>query len=418
MGENKLIKVLPFYRFLDIVLIALLVMSGGGLLFVFHRNPLTILLFLISFFTLIINQKKIEKPLFNSSVLSIIVFSSLILINYITSIGDQKFIKYVFHLLNILSCIIIIIHFFNNRDRKYFLSILRFVLRIVLFFSLVNFIIYPFVKGSLNTIFYNIDKVVYSFGNLFFYNPERSSLYIYGIEFVRNQGWFWEPGINQIYLNILLYLEGLIYRRSRLIIILIILAVFTTYSTTGLVIMLVIIFFIFRSYLRKNPILILFSMFLLIPTYYIAKNNINDKLETSSFQKRYFDFIQTISITKDYPITGIGLDFEHFASFRNNYYLSDEVREDIESYTGQKSNAKSKEKGSSNSITFLFAAMGIPMSIFLMFCMYRQNLFKKNKLVFLFIIVLSLFSEPLLFRPFYLMLIVSGMTSFFYKFTK
>jgi len=411
-------KLTSRHIFFDTLLLFLLVFSGGGLLFVFNRKLCSIVLFCVAIFVLIFMGKKIKVSLFNSSLFSLIFLFSAVVLNYLTSIGSQEVIKYSFHLLNISSCVLIAIHFINNRDKSYFLLRIKFIFRVILFYSILNFLFYIIVKGSLTQIIYNSDKVIYTFNQIFFYNPEKSAFNFLKIEFVRNQGWFWEPGINQIYLNILLYLEGFVFKRNKWIILLIVLAVFTTYSTTGIVIMMIILFFIFKSSIKRNPILALLAIALIFPFYFITKSNVEEKLETSSFQKRYFDLIQTLSIAKDYPLTGIGLDGDHFMNFRFNYYMDDEFRRSIEESTSFESKAKSTEKGSSNSITFLMATMGFPISFFLLYCLFKQTLFPHKKGIIMMIILISVFSEPLLLRPFFLIFIVSGMIAFFSKFTK
>ena len=235
---------------------------------------------------------------------------------------------------------------------------------------------------------------------------------------MRNQGWFWEPGINQIYLNILLYLEGFVFKKNKKIIVLIVLAILTTYSTTGIIIMIVLLFFMFQKLIKKSPILMLLAFSTLIPFYYIAKTNVEEKIETFSFQKRYFDLIQTISIAKDYPITGIGLDDTYFIEFRSNYFIDNNFRESFENSISLELKGKSTDKGSTNSVTFLMAAMGLPIALFLLFCLFKQQLFVQRKGLFMIIVIVSVISEPLLLRPFFLILIVSGMMSFFRRFTK
>ena len=259
--------------------------------------------------------------------------------------------------------------------------------------------------------------MLYTFNYIFFYNPERSAFNLLGIEFVRNQGWFWEPGINQIYLNILLYLEGFVFKTNKWIIPLIILAIFSTYSTTGIIIMIILLIFFFKDSIKKNPVLIFLALCIVVPSYFIAKSNVVDKLETSSFQKRYFDLIQTISIAKDYPFTGIGLDDTYFSEFRTTHFIDNNIVSSFEDSISLELKAKSTNKGSSNSITFLIVAMGIPISTFLFYCLFKQALFPHRSKIFLMIVILSLFTEPLLLRPFFLILIISGMMGFFNKFT-
>ena len=90
----------------------------------------------------------------------------------------------------------------------------------------------------------------------------------------------------------------------------------------------------------------------------------------------------------------------------------------LENLTGLKFKIQFTEKGSSNSITGLMAMIGLPFSFILLLFLFRQNLFNVKKRIFMSIIFISVFFEPLLLRPFFLILIISGMISFFNKFTK
>jgi len=418
MGKSQLMRLLSKHKLFDTILLLLLVFSTGGLLFAFHRNLFSIILFCTSLFSLFFMGKRIKKSVFNTSLFSLMFFCFIICLNYIYSLGNQSYIKYGFHLLNISSCVFILTHFINNRDTSYFLNRLRWVLRLILYYSICNFLFYLLVKNNLSQITYNTDKIIHTFNHIFFYNPERSAFNLLGLEFVRNQGWFWEPGINQIYLNILLYLEGLVFKRNKWIILLTVFAIFTTYSTTGIIIMMIILLYIFKSSIKQNPILIFLAVSVAVPFYFIAKSNVEEKLETSSFQKRYFDLIQTISITKDYPLTGIGLDDRFFSDFRSSHFINNNLLNSFEESTSLELRAKSTDKGSSNSITYLMVAMGIPISSFLLYCLFRQTLFPNRKRIIMMIVFISVFTEPLLLRPFFLILIVSGMMSFFSRFTK
>jgi len=318
---------------------------------------------------------------------------------------------------------LILIHLKNNRDSAYFLDRIHFILKIVLYHSLLSFLCYFFLKGDLIKIYggWGNEYVTDSFYYLFFYDAEKHKLSLFGVEFVRNQGWFWEPGILQIFLNILLFLEGFVFKRGRWTIPLIIFAILTTYSTTGIFIMIIVLFFIFMKSIKRNPLLILLAISVTFPLYYIAKANIDDKTtgeKAASFQKRYLDLVQPFAIASDYPITGVGLDRDFFQKFRSRFQMEDDFGKILQTSTGLERIAQSTEKGSSNSLTYLIAAMGFPSAFFLFYCLLKQNLFTKRKGIFMTIIIISLFSEPLLLRPFFLILVVSGMFSFFNKFTK
>jgi len=408
-------RITQSHKILDSILLSLLVFSGGGLVFVLNRNLFSVLLFVVAVFALLFFGKKITKSNFNSSFFGIAILTFIVLLNYFVSPGSQKFLKYGFHLLNITSCVLIYLHFQNNRTEKYFLQRIRFILKIIMYYSLVNFIAYFVVKGSLTDIYggWNNDFIAKTFNYMFFYEPEKHAFNFFGIELVRNQGWFWEPGVNQVYLNLFLYLEGFVFKRSKWSIPLVVFAILTTYSTTGILIMMVLLFFIFLKSIRRNPVLyIIIGSLIIMPMYYVAKTNMEAKSteKASSMNKRIFDLVQPFYIALDNPVKGVGLDIEHFQEFRSEYNLDDETQSLLITET--------TEKGSSNSITFLMAATGFPVSLFLIYCLFKQQLFRYRKEIFMFIIIVSVMSEPLLLRPFYLILIVSGLISIINKFTK
>jgi hypothetical protein len=317
---------------------------------------------------------------------------------------------------------LILVHLKNSREASYFLDRIHFILKIVLYHALLSFLCYFFLKGYLIKLYggWGNEYVADSFYYLFFYDAEKYNFSLFGVEFVRNQGWFWEPGILQIFLNILLFIEGFVVKRNKWTIFLIIIAIITTYSTTGILIMLLLLILIFWSDIRKNPLVIIFAISLLLPLFYVAGTNIENKTtgeRSSSFQKRYLDLVQPFAIASDYPITGVGLDRDFFQKLRSRFQMEDNFGKIIQSSTGLERVAQSTEKGSSNSFTYLMAAMGFPASIFLFYCLLKQNLFTKRKGIFMTIILISLFSEPLLLRPFFLILIISGMMSIFNKYT-
>jgi len=418
------------HKFFDTLLLFLLVLSGGGLYFVFQRNNLSYILFYLAIFVLVFMGKKIKKSIFYASLFAISFFSSLILVNYILAPqieimqGEHlNYLQYAFHLLNVTSCVLILMHLKNNRESAYFLDRIHFILKIVLYHSLLSFLCYFFLKENLIKIYggWGNEYIADSFYYLFFYDLEKHKISLFGVEFVRNQGLFWEAGILQIFLNILLFLEGFVFKRGRWIIPLIIFTILTTYSTTGIFIMIIVLFFIFIKSIKRNPILILLAIIVTFPLYYISKTNIIDKTtgeKAASFQKRYLDLVQPLAIASHYPITGIGLDRDYFQKLRSKFQMEDNFGKVIERSTGFERIAQSTEKGSSNSLTYLMAAMGFPIGFFIIYCLFKQTLFTYKKRVFMLIILISVLSEPLLLRPFFLILIVSGMISFFSKFTK
>ena len=358
-------RITKTHIFFDTLLLFMLVMSSGSVFFQLERNDLSYFLLALSTFVLIFMGTMIRRSIFNASLITLSFTTLLVLLNYILapdiavmSSYPRSYLQYGFHLLNILSCIIILIHFSNNRDYFYFLDRVRFVLRIILYHAIFSFFVYFIVKEFLFELHggWEDKYIADTFYYFLFYDPDKYRFSLFGIDLLRNQGLFWEPGILQIYLNLLLFLEGLIFRRSQWILSLIIFAIITTYSTTGILIMFVLLVFIYMQSIRKNPILIILACSILIPLYFITKTNLEIKTEgerSSSFQKRYLDLVAPIAIASDYPLTGLGLDRQYFQRFRSQYNLPYNFGRIIDRTTGLERISQRTDKGSSNSLTYL-----------------------------------------------------------------
>ena len=83
----------------------------------------------LAIFVLVFMGTQIKKSIFNASLFGFAVFLSLILVNYIAAPQieimnnePRKLMQYAFHLLNITSCVLILIHLKNNRESSYFLN--------------------------------------------------------------------------------------------------------------------------------------------------------------------------------------------------------------------------------------------------------------------------------------------------------
>ena len=117
--------------------------------------------------------------------------------------------------------------------------------------------------------------------------------------------------------------------------------------------------------------------------------------------------MQPFFLAFDHPLTGVGLDDQMYVIEKDKYEVKN-----INAYEG------SFGRGTSNSITFLFAILGFPTAIFFIFCLLRQNFVINNKLLFSIILFVSLFFEPVIFKPFFLVFLVSGFHSFLSKFIR
>ena len=102
---------------------------------------------------------------------------------------------------------------------------------------------------------------------------------------------------------------------------------------------------------------------------------------------------------------------------RQEFFIFSSSLNTLQEKTGVESKVSSTDKGSSNSITFLMAAMGFPTAILLIYMFFKQQIINDKKWLWMFIMVVSVMSEPLLLKPFFFLFIVSGFTYVYYKMT-
>jgi hypothetical protein len=406
-------------QYIDVIFMLMLILSTGGLLFVFNRNIASTLFLGFLLFVLIFMEDKWKKTKVNSIFITLFMLVILGSINYYFSITAQTANKYLFHLLSVTLSSLFLFHFINNRTHQQLIRSLYVALGLIVFHSLFNAIAYFFLKDNLIILSSEYHECE-TFMNIFFYDTERSATSLYELEFCRNQGLFWEPGILQVFLNMFFFLEAFIIKKRKSLLLLTAIVILTTYSTTGLALLLIqSVVYLFNEF-KTNKWLILFVFVLGIPLYMIFSMNVEDKIQgekQASFQKRYFDLIQPLFIALENPLTGIGLDVEQFQNMRQEFYISSSSLNSIQVKTGVESKANGTDKGSSNSITFLMAAMGFPTAIFVLYMFFKQQIIKEKKWIWMLIMVVSIMSEPLLLRPFFLLFIVSGFTYVFYKIT-
>ena len=102
-------------KLVDILLVFMLVMSSGGMLFVFNRNISTIVFLFFLLIVLFFFGSSFKRINFNSSLFTLSSFFLLGSINYFFALFDQTVNKYVFYFLSVFLSTLILFHFNNNR---------------------------------------------------------------------------------------------------------------------------------------------------------------------------------------------------------------------------------------------------------------------------------------------------------------
>ena len=408
-------------KFTDNLLVLLLVFTGGGLLFVFNRNAMYYTMLTILFGVVVMNSFKIKRQLLSSILFTLISVLSLFVINFLFANSEQSLDKYLYYFTVVVSSVLFYVHFKNNRGNHIFLLRLNFILKLICIHSLINFIAYFFVYDQL----FEINSEYYScktYNYLFYYASDDITLSVmnfFGFEFCRNQGLFWEPGVLQVFLNLFFFLQAFIYKKNRWLLItgFVILG---TYSTTGIIILIAQLAYLFLQRFNENKLLLPIIFLSFIPIYFVFSVNIEEKLKGNrvfSFQKRLFDFTQPLFIAVAHPLTGVGLDLDQFQKLRYEFYIDSESLELINETLGVSLKGAGTSAGSANSLTFLLAAMGFPTALLFVFMFLKQKIISEHRLLFFFIVFISVMSEPLFLRPFFFIFVISVFYNFFLKFT-
>lgn len=406
-------------KFLDNLIILLLVLSTGGLLFVFNRNLWYFIFCSLLVLTLFFSLEKLKKSVLNASLLTILSILFLLVLNYIFAIPGQSINKYAYYFMISATSVFTLNHFINNRSMQVFTIRVYTILQLILFHAFFNFLIYFIFKNNLSIISsanYDYETLF----NLFFYMPERGIINIFGLEFCRNQGVFWEPGVLQGFLNILFFLEAFVIKKRKSLLLLTAFVILTTYSTTGLALLLLQTAIYIQNEFKRNKILISLVLLFAIPVYFIFSINVDEKIKgekEASFQKRLFDLTQPFFIALEYPLTGVGLDLDQFQKMRQEFYFSSVTLESLQKQIGIKSTVTDTDKGSSNSVMFLLAATGFPTTFLFLLMFFRQQIIKEKRWLWIIILLISVMSEPLLLRPFFFIFIISGFIHTFKKIT-
>jgi len=239
--------------------------------------------------------------------------------------------------------------------------------------ALFNFMLAPLLI-LIATRYENLIKI-----NTVFFLFNYESIYTFGpLELFRNQSLFWEPGILQIYLNILFYLSFFVYDNkfyrwfSALLII-------STFSTTGLILLVVqMLFFYWRYLIFQKSVWWRLVILLLLPVLIsFVYENLMFKTQgvgVASFDFRTFDLFNALNLTRVFPLTGIGLDIEVYKAIQGTYLSSDLPDFTINIFDTM------GERGNSNSVIMIFASTGIILGSIYYITLLKQRIFSQKRL--------------------------------------
>jgi hypothetical protein len=223
---------------------------------------------------------------------------------------------------------------------------------------------------------------------------------------IRPDGFFYEPGVLQIYLNLFLYVSLFAFGR-RLEALLAALAVLLTQSTTGVLIACILLaWFGVTRYINRGSIALrviktLVGAVLIGAVVVVAAENFQQKLtgeSQGSFLAREYDLVTGFNIIAVHPWLGIGFDYDQYLRTSAALGYSDvDLPERITS-----------DRTNSNGIIQLLYSLGIPLSMPFLVGLFRQRFFPDRMLMGV-VLFLAALGEALIFTPFFLMIIFSGL---------
>lgn len=222
----------------------------------------------------------------------------------------------------------------------------------------------------------------------------------------RPDGFFFEPGVLQLYLNMYLFISLFVIRGRWWDPVIGTLGVIATQSTSGALVLVVIYAAALLRWMKtaspRGKIIVLMMLpVVMAPVALYAAINLTDKFygdgRGSSWARQY-DLFTGLAVIREYPLTGIGFDYERYFEIGGKVgYLESDLSDD-----------NITERSNSNGLLTLLYSIGIPLGLVFIYGLFRQAFFDRN-LVIAFIAFISLSSEALFFTPFILMLAYSGL---------
>ena len=375
--------------------LGILIFSGLGMRILQFNGSLLVYLFIL----LVLNFKNIKKIpkrwgniyMFLVLSYSIIFFLKGVLIPWYVPIS--------------MTIALVCLSNYYNKPSELFREDFSKLLKFFMYFHLLGVLLIP-LNFLFTTTFLDYSEYK-TFLGLFWYNTIGGPSFFNGLRFT---GIVWEVGIWQFFLNANLIFA--FYNRKNLkYILLSIIAVITSFSTTGLILLGVVLLysFILNNSIKFNHLLVL--LIIGIFAFPFIQDNIVDKFtgkNAGSGLTRIADIYSGAILIKNSPFLGSDVDN---ATASNNFEAY-KIKRDLwnGNFTDGAFDGYITVKNSNGIMRFIID-WGLPFSLFLIFKSLRSNLFADKKLMFFFFITLliSMFSEAISRTGFFYFFILSGL---------
>jgi len=260
-------------------------------------------------------------------------------------------------------------------------------LLLIMWHAFINLLLSLIIPNQFYPMSYEIssDSIYSTYKNIFFISSSYSTenMDVSTVIF-RLNGWFWEPGVLQFYLNILLYQILFVKRKCFKLLYIIIPSLVATFSTTGMIIMMIMIITYWlrrKNDFKKFVIGILISIILIPIGSFIVYNKFTDNKQQASATARTVDTILPLLISVENPVCGLGLG--------NDDAYFKELKKRVP-------DSSLHDRGVSNGISSSFMYLGA-VTAFIFWILYVCSpLWKGNRLL-LIVFLLGFIGEPIVF---------------------
>jgi hypothetical protein len=222
---------------------------------------------------------------------------------------------------------------------------------------------------------------------------------------VRANGFFFEPGVFQLYLNLFVFMAAFV-RSNRGDIVLGLVAVLATQSTMGLVLAGGMAGYYYLKNLKSVPfptklLITALAPLVLVPLLFTVIANVNQKVSgdaRGSAWARTYDLNTGLAVVQKYPWLGIGFDYSRY--YRESLTVGYKETE--------LDNDTIINRGNSNGVVTVLYSLGIPLGLVFFIGLYRQSILPHRWLLGI-VMFSSLMTEALFFSPFILLFVYSGL---------
>ncbi len=387
---------------LGIILLFLIILTTGSPLAFSYSKSLNVIGIIVTLVALGIVYRSVRGYLYPLAIPVFVVIALLLGINWLISslrFGGSMG-PYINLLIRMVYAYLVLTYFSGGRAP--FVPILRQTLMIIMYLAIAGFLL-QFIINADTLPEYDFNGLQgTTFGHLAYYSQIMPALGIY-----RAQGILWEPGVLQIFLNLLLFINLFYMPRRAMPIILNLLALVMTFSTTGMIVTLIIFgYYSYRQgWITFSPKKIALAVIILGTLGTLLYYNASAKFsleESRSFVWRLYDYEKSLTVAGTEFATGIGLDSDTYTGYPFDSKILGLTSDLLAGLIDE-------ERGNSNSIMMLVVQFGLIYFLGFILVLAHQRLIPGHRTMILLLIVIFCMSEPLILNNFFLLFFLSGM---------